>query len=156
AAPETGGIRSLVEKIGLSNNGWQAKPWPLSDELHPTIWAITQARQVIKDSPSEKPLFLTTSFYSPHPPLFPPKRYFDYYQRQKLPPIARGDWVDWKSLSTNGDKGGPRVLLEGETLRATQAGYFGLIELIDDQIVPLIADFQERSRKAGRPWLIVF
>ncbi len=47
------------------------------------------------------------------------------------------------------------MLLEGETLRAAQAGYFGLIEQLDEQIAPLIAEFKERSRKAKRPWVIL-
>jgi len=156
AAPETGGIRQLVENLGVSFNGWEAKPWPLAEELHPNVWVVNQARKVLKDVSIEKPLFLTASFFSPHPPLFPPKRYFDYYTRQKLPTPAHGDWVNWEALTANGDKAGHRVLLEGETLRATQAGYFGLIELLDDQAALLIADFKERSRKARRPWLIVF
>src|SRR5256885_1300623 len=29
AAPESGGIRALMEKVGVTANGWQAKPWPL-------------------------------------------------------------------------------------------------------------------------------
>jgi arylsulfatase A-like enzyme len=40
-------------------------------------------------------------------------------------------------------------------LRRAQAGYFGLIEQLDDAIAPLIADFRARSEKAGRPWIIV-
>ena len=48
-----------------------------------------------------------------------------------------------------------RVRLEGEALRQTQAGYFGLIDHIDEQIGPLVADFKARSEKAGRPWVIV-
>jgi len=155
AAPETGGIRSLVEKLGLSNNGWQAKPWPLAEELHPTAWIVSQARKTLKEVPAGQPLFLTASFYSPHPPLFPPKRLFDAYLAKKLPAPAHGDWVDWQALSPAGDKGGHRVLLQGDTLRATEAGYFGLIQQLDEQIVPLIAEFKERSRKAKRPWIIL-
>jgi arylsulfatase A-like enzyme len=156
AAPETGGIRALVNKLGVTFNGWQAKPWPLAEELHPTVWIAGQARMVVKEAPPEKPLFLTVSFYAPHPPLFPPRRYFDYYQQQKLPPVAHGDWVDWKSLSPEGNRTGDRILLEGEVLRATQSGYFGLIEQLDDQLAPVIADFKERSRRAKRPWIIMF
>jgi arylsulfatase A-like enzyme len=63
--------------------------------------------------------------------------------------------VDWQALSPEGDKAGHRVLLEGDTLHRAQAGYFGLIEHLDDQIAPLIAEFKERSRKAKRPWVIV-
>ena len=156
AAPETGGIRSLIAKLGLSNNGWAAKPWPLAEELHPNVWIVSQARKALKGVRAQHPLFMTTSFYSPHPPLFPPKRYFDAYLAQKLPAPAHGDWVDWKTLSPKGDRGGHRVLLEGDTLRATEAGYFGLIQQLDELVVPLIAEFKERSRKAGRPWIIVF
>jgi arylsulfatase A-like enzyme len=156
AAPETGGIRSLVAKLGISYNGWQAKPWPLAEDLHPTAWIVRQARKTLTEVPAGQPLFLTTSFYAPHPPLFPPKRLFDAYLAQKLPAPAHGDWVDWQALSPAGDKGGHRVLLEGETLRAAEAGYFGLIQQLDEQIVPLIAEFKERSRKAKRPWVIVF
>ena len=154
AAPETGGIRSLVAKLGLSNNGWGGKPWPLAEDLHPNVWIVSQARKALKEAPAGQPVFLTTSFYSPHPPLFPPRRYFDAYMAQKLPTPAHGDWVDWQALSPAGDKPGHRVLLEGETLRVTEAGYFGLIQQLDEQIVPLVAEFKERSRKAGRPWVI--
>lgn len=155
AAPETGGIQELVKKTGVTYNHWQAAPWPLADELHPTEWVVAQSRKVIEASEAKQPLFLTTSFYAPHPPLFAPKRYFDAYAKKTLPSPAHGDWVKWETLTPKGDSGGHRVLLEGETLRAAQAGYFGLIEHIDQQIVSLICDFKARSEKAGRPWVIV-
>lgn len=155
AAPETGGIRALVDKLGVTYNHWQAKPWPLTDALHPTEWIVARAREVVGDTDPGQPLFLTASFYAPHPPLFPPAKYFDYYSHKELPPIAHGDWVDWKALTPEGDKNGHRVLLEGETLRAAQAGYFGLIEHLDTQIAGLIADFKARSERAKRPWVIV-
>ena len=155
AAPETGGIRALMQKLGVTPNGWEAKPWPLPEELHPTAWAVRESRKFLKAASPDKPLFLTASFFAPHPPLFPPPRYFDYYAKQKLPASAHGDWVNWSLLSTNGDKNGHRILLQGETLRATLSGYFGLMEQLDDQIAPLIAEFKEHSRRAGRAWIIV-
>ncbi len=117
---------------------------------------MNQAREIVKASPAEKPLFLTASFFSPHPPLFPPKKYFDYYWNRKLPQPAHGDWVNWDALSAKGDKAGHRIRLEGETLRAAQSGYFGLIEFLDNEIAPLIADFKKRSERARRPWVIIF
>jgi arylsulfatase A-like enzyme len=36
------------------------------------------------------------------------------------------------------------------------SGYFGLIEFLDNQVAPLIADFKKRSEMAKRPWIIVF
>jgi arylsulfatase A-like enzyme len=149
-------IRKFVEDMGLTYNHWQAKPWPLSDNLHPTEWIVAQARKVVEETNADESLFLTASFYAPHPPLFPPKTYFDGYMKRELPPIARGNWVDWKSLSAQGNRSGHRVLLEGETLKRAQAGYFGLIEHLDSQIASLIHDFKRRSEKAQRPWVIVF
>ena len=156
AAAESGGIRKLFESLGVTANGWQAKPWPLSDDLHPVAWIVRQARETLSQVSPNSPLFLTASFFSPHPPLFPPKKYFDYYYNAKLPAPAHGDWVDWAALSPKGDAQGHRVLLEGEALRAAQAGYFGLIEQLDHEVAPLIDDFKARSEKVHRPWLIVF
>jgi arylsulfatase A-like enzyme len=156
AAPESGGIRKLMQTLGVTANGWEARPWPLADELHPVAWIIREAREALKQVPAEKPLFLTASFFSPHPPLFPPKKYFDYYYKSKLPAPAHGDWVEWAALSARGDAQGHRVRLEGEALRAAQSGYFGLVEQLDHEIVPLMEEFKQRSEKAHRPWLIVF
>ncbi|HWH68158.1 MAG TPA: sulfatase-like hydrolase/transferase, partial [Candidatus Sulfotelmatobacter sp.] len=156
AAPESGGIVRLVETLGLTPNGWQAKAWPLPEELHPTAWAIREGQAVLQRVPAEKPLFLTASFFSPHPPLFPPKAYFEAFSTAQLPAPAHGDWVDWPALSPTGDRPGHRVRLEGQTLRAAQAGYFGLIEHLDAQVLALVDAFKERSQKAKRPWIIVF
>jgi arylsulfatase A-like enzyme len=156
AAPQSGGIQKLVGDAGLSFNFWEAKPWPLADELHPTSWAIRQAEQAIAAAPAGKPLFLTASFYSPHPPLFAPRKYFNAMLERGLPQPAHGDWVDWSKLTPQGSPQRDRVLLQGEPLRQAQAGYFGLIEQLDAEIAPLIAAFKARSEKAGRPWVIVF
>ena len=155
-APQTGGIRNLVKTLGVTFNHWQAKPWPLKDEWHPTEWVITQSRGIVGQADAGGPLFLTASFYAPHPPLFAPKKHFERCMNKSLPPIARGDWVNWQAITPEGDKQGHRVLLEGEVLRRAQAGYFGLIDHIDEQIGVLIEDFKARSRKAGRPWVVVF
>jgi arylsulfatase len=153
--PASGGIHGVTSKIGVTMNFWQAHPWPLAADLHPTAWAIDQARAALKAVPADKPVFLTASFFSPHPPLFPPTNLFNYYYTQKQPAPAHGDWVNWSALSTNGDRQGHRVLLQGDTLRATMAGYFGLIEQIDTLIPSLIEQFKARSRQAGRPWIVL-
>ena len=155
ASPDCGGIRQVVESLGISNNGWKANPWPLADQLHPTAWIVAESQRMVAETPAGQPLFLTASFYAPHPPLFPPRATFDAYLEMKLPLAAHGDWVDWKSLLPDKGPAGHWVLLQGETLQRAQAGYFGLIEHLDHQIAPLIAEFKARSLRAGRPWLIV-
>ncbi len=155
AAPESGGVRATIERLGLTTNFWQAKPWDLPDALHPTAWIAQRSRQVVAEAETERPLFLTASFYAPHPPLFPPRDLFEKYLAARLPAPARGDWVNWETLTPDGDRIGHRVRLEGETLRSAQAGYFGLIEQIDAQVAPLIAAFTARSERARRPWVII-
>jgi arylsulfatase A-like enzyme len=155
AAPESGGIRAIVKSLRLSNNGWQAAPWPLDKSLHPTAWVANRAAEVMRELPADKPLFLTASFYAPHPPLFPPADLFRHFLEAELPDPAMGDWVDTDSLRAEGDRVGHRVSLEGETLRRAQAGYLGLIQHLDDTLGPLIESFVARSETAGRPWVIV-
>lgn len=154
-APETGGIHALVKKMGLTYNGWQAGPWQLDESLHPTVWIVAQAQKVLKEAAIEKPLFLTVSFYAPHPPLFPPRRYFDSFKDDQLPPAAHGDWEDWNALSPEGNKSGDRVLLQGETLRATQRGYFGAVEQLDDKMAEVMDAFKARAEQEHRPWVIL-
>ncbi|MCB1127167.1 MAG: sulfatase-like hydrolase/transferase [Verrucomicrobiae bacterium] len=155
AAPQTAGIRKLVADHGLSFNGWEAGPWPLAEDLHPTAWIVRESQRAVAETSPDRPLFLTTSFYAPHPPLFPPRALFDDVRRRALPEPAYGNWEDWAAIPPGGDKQGHRVRLEGEMLRATQAGYFGLIEQIDAAVGPLIDAFRARSERAGRPWLII-
>ncbi|MFH1469551.1 MAG: sulfatase-like hydrolase/transferase [Pseudomonadota bacterium] len=155
AMPEMEEIRAWVKSLGLDYNLWPARPWPLTDDLHPTTWVARQARLVVAEAEAKRPLFLTASFYAPHPPLFPPARYFDSYMEQELPRPAHGDWVKWKDLTPKGTDNGHRVLLEGEALRRAQSGYFGLIQHLDHEIAPLIADFTKRSEDAGRPWAVI-
>ncbi len=149
------GIRAMVTAMGLTYNHWQAGPWPLDDDWHPTSWIVRKAHRFVDEAPTDRPLFLTASFYAPHPPLFPPQRHFDTYWSMELPQPARGEWVHWDELTPEGSHGGSRVLLEGETLQRAQAGYFGLIEHLDEAIAPLIAAFQDRSERAGRRWVIL-
>ncbi|QHI70395.1 sulfatase-like hydrolase/transferase [Tichowtungia aerotolerans] len=155
-APNSGGIRNLIRSSGNSINLWPSRPWPLSDHLHPTAWTVARSKDVIRNESPDKPLFLTTSFYSPHPPLFSPKKYFDQHMTSALPEPARGNWVDWDAVPSEGHPPYTRIWFSGERRRRAQAGYFGLIEQIDTEIDSLIRQFKERSEKAGRPWVIVF
>jgi len=151
--PELGGIRG----IGLSCNGREARPWPVDDALHPTSWAVQQARKLVAESPPDRPMFTVASFYAPHSPLFPPQRYFDEYLKAALPPVAIGDWESAPHAEAFEDNvDASRVDLRGEELRRTQAGYYGLIKHIDDEIGSLLDDFKRKSELQGRPRLIVF
>ncbi len=153
ALPGAGGVRGL----GVSFNGWASRPWPYSEHLHPTHWVVTQARREIAECDHDRPLFLAASFYAPHPPLIPPPAYYDRYLRKDLPPAAIGEWAEPPENDGLGlGVESYRCVLRGDALREAQAGYFGLINHIDDQIHWLMAEFRARSAQMGRPWVIVF
>jgi len=152
-APGTGGVRGH----GVSCNGWTAKPWHLPEPLHPTNWVAQRTREFLQRRDRTRPLFLTTSFYAPHPPLIPPAFYLDRYLRLDLPPAAIGDWAEPPGNDALGAGiDAHHTCLRGEALRSAQAGYFGLINHIDDQIYYPMAEFRGQSMDEKRPWLIIF
>jgi len=152
-APELGGIRG----IGLSCNGREARPFPLDEELHATNWAMRHARRLLAEEESSRPMFLVASFYAPHPPLCPPARYMERFLKMDMPPAAVGEWeTPPPEEAYKGNVDAHRVVLEGDELRRAQAGYFGLIEQIDNLLAELLVEFKRKSERAGRPWVIVF
>jgi arylsulfatase A-like enzyme len=151
AAPEAGGLRAA----GISWNGWTARPFHLPECVHPTTWVANRTRRYLSNCSRERPLLLVSSYYAPHPPLFPPAFYMERYLRQELPAAAIGDWAqkpenDGLGLGVDSHY----VNLTGEALRSARAGYFGLINHIDDQLYWVMQEFLHASR--GRPWVIIF
>lgn len=125
---------------GISHNGWTARPWHLDEKLHQTTWTITEAQRFLQRRDPSCPFFLVVSLVAPHPPLVPPAFYLDRYLRLDLPEPAIGDWAmpppnDGLGLHVETD----RVHLQGEALRSAQAGYYGLINHMDDQLRRLLS-----------------
>ena len=124
---------------GISGNGWTARPWHLDEKLHPTTWTVTEALRFLERRDPSCPFFLVVSFVAPHPPLVPPAFYLDRYLRMDLPEPAIGDWA---TPPPNGGRGmdvqSDHVQLEGEALRSARAGYYGLINHVDDQLYRLL------------------
>lgn len=154
AYPGQGGVKSH----GISFNGYTARPWQFGDALHPTTWVSTRARRVIAEHDhAAAPLFLTASYYAPHPPLIPPACYLQRYLDQDLPPLAIGDHA---VPPPDGGRGLPvdsaRCHLTGENQRYAQAAYYALIHHIDDQINWLVSDFRGAALSHRRPWVIIF
>ena len=124
---------------GISGNGWTARPWHLDEKLHPTTWTVTEALRFLERRDPSCPFFLVVSFAAPHPPLVPPAFYLDRYLRQDLPEPYIGDWA---TPPPNGGRGldvqSDHVQLKGEALRSARAGYYGLINHVDDQLYRLL------------------
>jgi len=131
---------------GIPANGWTARPWHLDEHLHHTHWVVNEALRFLENRDTTRPFFLCVSFVAPHPPLTPPAFYMDRYLRQDLPGPYIGDWA---APPANGGFGldieRPAVDLRGEAFRSCAAGYFGLINHVDDQMYRVI-DVLKRGR----------
>lgn len=134
-APESGGWMGA----GITHNDRTARPWPLPDYLHDTNWTVSQALRFIRRRDPSCPFFLVASFIAAHPPLQPPQFYFDRYVRTGVPEPHIGDWEERPSNNGLGqDPGSTVACLEGEELLSARAGYYGLINHLDDQIRRLL------------------
>lgn len=124
---------------GVSGNGWTARPWHLAEHLHYTHWVVNEALDFLERRNRQRPFFLVVSFVAPHPPLVPPAFYLDRYLRLDLPPPVIGDWAEPPPNHGLGRQiESDQVHLTGEALRSCQAGYFGLINHIDDQLYRIL------------------
>ena len=146
-----------VNAHGISFNGWQARPWHLDEKLHQTTWTVTEALRFLERRDPSCPFFLVVSFAAPHPPLVPPAFYFERYLRQNL----AEPWIgDWATPPPNKGKGLPvasaEVQLEGEALRSARAGYYGLINHVDDQLHRLLGPTSTLSREDLRNTYVIF
>ena len=142
---------------GISGNGWTARPWHLEESLHYTNWTITEAQKFLKTRDTSCPFFLTVSFVAPHPPLVPPAFYLDRYLRMDLPEPAIGDWAEPPPNEGIGrDVQSDQVCLTGEALRSCLAGYFGLVNHIDDQLYRLLGGHSGMDGSTNRDTVLIF
>lgn len=124
---------------GVMHNDWTARPWHMHEGLHPTNWTVNRALEFLRKRDPSCPFFLAVSFIAPHPPLNPPTPYFERYLRMDLPEPVIGDWAAPPSHEGLGlGQSHPQVNLVGEALRSARAGYFGLINHVDDQLNRLL------------------
>jgi arylsulfatase A-like enzyme len=138
---------------GVHGNGYVGRPHHLPEHLSLTNWTVRRALQFLDHRDPSCPFFLVVSFAAPHPPLTPPPVYFDRYLRMDLPEPVIGDWA---VAPPNGGRGQPpwsnHVSLDGEAWRSCAAGYYGLINHVDDQIAPLV----DRLRRQPEGTVIAF
>lgn len=130
-APDSGGWQGS----GIMNNDYTAYPWPMEDYLHHTNWTVERALEFLAKRDPSVPFYLNLSFLAAHPPLQPPAQYFERYIRTGVPDPHIGDWATPPNDKGMGlDIGSTVACLEGEKLLSARAGYYGLINHIDDQL----------------------
>jgi arylsulfatase A-like enzyme len=120
---------------GVDANGWVGRPTHLPEEKTHTFWCTSKAIEFLNQRDPTAPFFLNLSLIDPHPPLTPPRFYYDRYINEELPMPVVGDWVDWLPEAVRGlSVSSPRVNLNERAMRQARAAYYGMINFVDDQI----------------------
>ena len=142
---------------GVMHNDWTAHPWHLEEALHPTNWTANEALKFLRKRDPSCPFFLAVSFIAPHPPLTPPAFYMERYLRMEPVEPVIGDWATPPPDQGKGlDIGGRQVHLQGEALRSARAGYYGLINHVDDQIRRLLNPVNGVDPQTGNNAIVLF
>jgi arylsulfatase A-like enzyme len=132
------------------HNDWTARPWHMPEGLHSTNWIVQRALEFLERRDPSCPFFIVVSFYAAHPPLTPPEFYFDRYLRADIPEPVIGEWAsppdeDWHRTGA----GGININLTGEALRSCRAGYYGMINHVDDQLRRLLSPITGVQKMTG-------
>lgn len=141
---------------GVMHNDWTARPFHLPDHLHHTNWVINQALAWLEQRDTKRPFFLVVSFSAAHPPLIPPACYFERYLRTGVPNPFIGDWATPPKDGGIGRGPAPhKVDLKGEALLSARAGYYGLINHLDDQLNRLLNDINGIQRMTSNNTAVI-
>jgi arylsulfatase A-like enzyme len=128
---------------GLEANAWVARPWHYEEALHPTTWATTMAIDFLRRRDPSKPFFLMLSYVRPHPPLDPPKVYYDQYISQEFPDVPMGDWSPKDEVMKHSSGG--RGFMGERQLHRARAAYYAQVTHIDHQMGRLIEYLREHE-----------
>lgn len=119
--------------IGL-NEFWPA-PSPVPANMTSTAWTVDESIRFLRHRDPDRPFFLWTSFFDPHPPIHPPEPYYSMYDHYPIEEPAIGDWVDDAPYEqrlhremNKYDKIAP------QTIRKIRSSYYGTITYIDHQL----------------------
>ncbi|MEM1059723.1 MAG: sulfatase-like hydrolase/transferase [Verrucomicrobiota bacterium] len=153
------GIDTHPQLNGISGNGRLARPYHLDEPFHHNAWLVQAAAEFLtKRRDPSCPWFLHLSFTAPHPPLTPPAVYYERYRGKEMPAPVLGEWVPRAEEAPRGlppDSGfGP---FDPEIIRNAWAGYYGLINHIDDCVAFLLEQYREYGNpRQGEPIWVLF
>ena len=138
--------------LGLGSNSWMAKPSLLPEELHNNTWVVEKGMDFIRRRDKTRPYFLNLSFVRPHPPIDPPKEFWDMYKDIEIDSVPIGNWSEKHDVEVT-DPEAWHGKLETEDLRKCRMGYYAQIAHIDMQIGRMI-EYLEQFEES--PDMIIF
>lgn len=142
---QTGNPDADISDSGIDCNSWVARSFPYPEHTHPTNWVTTRSIDFLRRRDTTKPFFLWMSYVAPHPPLLPPKEYFDMYMQKNLPTPKVAKWADEFKSSRYPDVDSFSGQLSNDDTKRMMAGYFGLITHLDHQIGRMIRALKDEN-----------
>lgn len=131
---------------GLSNNGYETRPWHLDERLHPTNWATEQMARLIQRRDPTRPAFWYLSYRHPHPPLAPLEQYLRMYDGIDLPAPVMGDWATGERAPYACRVGaGHYAHLTPHQIRLAHQAFYALCTHIDHQLRYIIGTLREQG-----------
>lgn len=142
--------------FGIMSNDRTARPWTLPEHLHHTNWVTETAVDFLgKYRDPSCPVFLHLSYWAPHQPAIPPQVYWDRYKDTDWSP-AIGSWVGDRPVQPGLALPAQRGPFRLRDMREHAAGYFGLINHVDDQLNYLFDRWSCSRLPPDRPTWIIF
>lgn len=152
------GIDDHPASHGISGNGRLVHPYPLEERYHQNNWLAREAVQFLtEDRDQESPFFLHLSFFHPHPPFVPPKSYLERYEKKDIPAPVCGEWVHDHEVKPGTPQNSAVGPFDPEIMKRATAGYYALINHIDDCIAHVIERWREYGNdRASEPLYVIF
>ncbi|RKX34016.1 MAG: arylsulfatase [Verrucomicrobia bacterium] len=132
----------------MGNNEYVTRPWHLPESCHPTNWTVREMCQVIQRRDPTRPAFWYCSFVTPHPPVTPPKDYFDLYCHLGVDTPFSGEWAqDFDELpyALKLHRGRSRKPKTPKEIALARIGFYAQCTYIDHQIRLLIGTLREEG-----------
>lgn len=144
---------------GINGNGRCARPWDAEERTHLTSWTADRAVDfLVKYRDPAQPWYLHLSFLAPHPPLIPPQAYWDRYQGRHRRTPHLSEWTPQFDAIPPGIADDSAIgPFAAEEMDDAIAGYYGLINHVDDRIRFVLSRlFEYGSPRAKEPTIIIF
>ena len=122
-------------------------------ELHQTTWCADRAIEFMT-SAHDSPWLMSVNIFDPHPPYDAPRDYADRYNPDDLPevPFAESDLAHNERLSTHMFQ--HDAIRPGKSQKAQLASYYGMIELIDENVGRMIDALEQTGQRENT--LVIF
>lgn len=147
---QTGG-RLRETDHGVDWNSWYARPSHLPEELHNNTWVVTRSLEFLRRRDRTRPFFLNLSFHRPHPPIDPPRDFYDMFRDVALPAVPAGDWAQSYDLPPDSMNAWRAHLTPAQQQQAMRA-YYAQVAHIDNQIGRFLMALHRSG--AGPTWVV--